>query len=140
MPATTGNFLRRDGARDRQDDLSAVRVAGQHQRHLQCRRFRQPPRIVCQQDHEAGRAAGDRGDVAGALGPEANADESIASSPDRQARSRVLEHLDTVALPGRPACRGRRHGCRGRRTRRVGAERPASAFRRRLDVLAGRPR
>ena len=38
-PATTGNFLRGDGADDRQHDLSAVRVAREHERNLERGRF-----------------------------------------------------------------------------------------------------
>ena len=52
MPATTGNFCVGDGADARQHDLTAVRVAGEHERNLQSRRFGEPARIVREQDGE----------------------------------------------------------------------------------------
>ena len=96
MPATTGNFCAATAPDQRQDDLSAVRVARQHERHLQGRRFRQPSRVVRQQDHEARRTARDRGDVAGAFGPVANPHQIDRLAPDRHARARVLQHLDAA--------------------------------------------
>ena len=50
MPATTGNFWRGDRAEQRQYDLSAMRVAREHQRQSERGGLGQPSRVVCQED------------------------------------------------------------------------------------------
>ena len=92
------------------------------------RGFGQPARIVREQDViGAARRARARAMSAGRLVQKRMPTRSSALVPDRQARPRVLQHLDAAAAPAPPACRDRRRDCRGCAKTPCGADSGASA-------------
>ena len=81
---------------DRQRNLTAVRVAGENERHIERCGFGESPRIVGQQDDRAGRATHERGDITPASGPVSDADQFEGLVVDHDARARVPENLHAV--------------------------------------------
>ncbi len=91
-PASTGNLRPATAPTAGHDHLAAVRVARQHQLHVERRRLDQAPRIVREQHGGAARALQHAGDFARRARPEANAGEIEPLALDRQRRPLILQH------------------------------------------------
>ena len=96
MAGDNRKFLGGDRADERQHDLAAVRVAGEHERYAERRGFGQPTWIVREQDGHRRGVAHQSGDVDLALGPEPDPDEIDRLAVDPQSRARVLQYLNAV--------------------------------------------
>src|SRR5439155_22785750 len=95
------DLLGGNGADERQNHLTAMCVAGQHEWHAERGRFGQPAWIVREQHGHRRGIAREIGDVDLALGPEPDSDEIDRLALDSQSRARVLPHLNAVFSEGR---------------------------------------
>ena len=83
-PASTGNLRPAIAPTAGHDHLAAVRVARQHELHVERRRLDQAPRIVREQQRRAAGALQHPGDFARRARPEADAGQIEPLAPDRQ--------------------------------------------------------
>ena len=80
----------------RDDDLPAVRVAGQHQLHVERGRLLQSPRIMREQNGGAARAFQHTSDFSRAARPESNAREIEPLAVDRQRGALIFQHAEAA--------------------------------------------